>query len=308
MQHIGLIYVIYKKSMVITMDIKQLHYFLTICEERQITAAARKLHMAQPPLSYQLKMLEEELGVELVKRGRHQIQLTEAGELLRDRAQQILRLCDSTRQEIAHALDSTRHQLTIGIVTSAHGTFLQQGICNFHKAYPNVDFILKEGNTFQIMERLEKGSIDIGIVRTPFPHANFHTYPLLREGMLAAVHQDEDPFDEGPIQVSQLQQQPLVYYERYAAMLEEIFLEAGFLPHTFCLNQDARTTLLWAKSRLGIAIVPRSALMLVDTKDLHLHELQDSRLQTQITMITLKDHYVSDIAEAFLSYYAVMEK
>lgn len=285
------------------MDIKQLHYFLTICEERQITAAARRLHMAQPPLSYQLKMLEEELGVELVKRGRHQIQLTEAGELLKERAQQILRLCDSTKQEVLHALDSVRHNLTIGIVTSAHSVFLQQGIRQFHQEYPNVDFIIKEGNTFQIMEYLEKGTIELGIVRTPFPHAHFHTYPLQTEGMVAAVHQELDPFQTDNITASSLQQQPLIYYERYAPLLEEVFLESGFLPHTFCINQDARTTLLWAKSKLGIAIVPKSAISLVDTSDLHFHELKDARLQTQITLITLKDHYRSEFAEAFLSYY-----
>lgn len=285
------------------MDIKQLHYFLTICEEGQITAAARRLHMAQPPLSYQLKMLEAELGVELVRRGRHNIQLTEAGELLKERASQILRLCEGTRQEVLHAKDTVRHQLSIGIVTSSHNTFLQQGIQSFHQDYPNVDFILKEGNTFQIMEKLEKGSIDIGIVRTPFPKSHFHTYPLIQEGMVAAVHKDIDPFTTTIIPVASLEHQALVYYERYAALLEETFLEAGFLPRTFCLNQDARTTLLWAKSKLGIAIVPRSAISLVDVDELCIHELDDPHLQTQITMITMKDRYISDIASTFVSYY-----
>ena len=82
------------------MDIKQLRYFLTIAEEGQITAAARRLHIAQPPLSQQLKLLEIELGVKLVERGPRHIHLTDAGKILRTRAEQILELSNSTINEI----------------------------------------------------------------------------------------------------------------------------------------------------------------------------------------------------------------
>lgn len=71
----------------IHMNLKQLKYFLMIVEEGQITAAAKKLHIAQPPLSYQLRMLEEELGVQLMKRGSRNITLTPAGKLLKERAE-----------------------------------------------------------------------------------------------------------------------------------------------------------------------------------------------------------------------------
>ena len=82
------------------MDLKQLHYFLTIVEERQITAAARKLHMAQPPLSNQMKLLESELGMKLFERGPHHIELTDAGRMLARRARQLLDMADTTRREI----------------------------------------------------------------------------------------------------------------------------------------------------------------------------------------------------------------
>ena len=71
------------------MDLKQLRYFMAIVEERQITAAARRLHMAQPPLSNQMKILEDEIGLKLFQRGPHHIELTEAGELLAARAVQL---------------------------------------------------------------------------------------------------------------------------------------------------------------------------------------------------------------------------
>lgn len=83
------------------MDIRQLKYFLAIAEEEQITAAAKRLNMAQPPLSQQMKLLEDELDTQLFKRGPRQIRLTDAGKLLANRARQILELSDSTLREIA---------------------------------------------------------------------------------------------------------------------------------------------------------------------------------------------------------------
>lgn len=289
------------------MDIRQLHYFLTICEEGQITAAARRLHMAQPPLSLQLKALEEELGVTLVKRGNRSIVLTDAGELLKERAKEILQLCEGTKKEVQDARRKTKKNLSIGIVTSSHSVFLQKGILHFHEDYPNTTFTLKEGNTFQIMELLEKGSIELGVVRTPFPHSRFLAQRISSDKMVAVVRKDRNPFTSTKIRLEQLKDLPLIYYERYESLLEELFVEHGFLPHVICRNQDARTTLQWAKSGIGIGIVPASALALVDASDLDTAELCEERLYTDIMLICMKDHYLSDVAATFLSYYEQSE-
>lgn len=303
MYNIGLIFRIYKKSMVMKMDIKQLQYFLTICEEGQITAAAKRLHMAQPPLSYQLKMLEEELGVELVLRGRHRIQLTDAGELLREKAEQICRLCDDTKKEVQDAKQQVAHQLRIGIVSSSHHAFLENGIQKFHQAYPKVSFIVKEGNTFQILDMLEKGLIEIGIVRTPFPQKNVISFPFWEEGMVAVCDVHRELSKHSCIQLSELAGVPLIYYERYASLLEDCFLQSGLLPERFCVNQDARTSLLWAKAGLGVAIVPKSAIILIDHKDLRIYDIDHPRLTTSIHIICMKDRYLSQTAQAFMEFY-----
>ena len=82
------------------MNIRQLKYFLTIAEEEQITSAAKKLNISQPPLSQQLKLLEDEFGVKLLERGSRKIHLTDAGRLLRNKAEQILELTDATYKEL----------------------------------------------------------------------------------------------------------------------------------------------------------------------------------------------------------------
>lgn len=303
MYNIGLIFKIYKKSMVIKMDIKQLQYFLTICEEGQITAAARRLHMAQPPLSYQLKMLEEELGVALVLRGKHHIQLTDAGELLREKAEQICRLCEDTKKEVQDAKTQVAHELRIGIVSSSHHAFLENGIRKFHEDFPKVSFVLKEGNTFQILELLEKGLIEIGVVRTPYPQKNIKAIPFWEEGMVAVCDKNQCLSKDNRLKLQDLTNVPLIYYERYASLLEDCFLQSGLLPTCFCINQDARTSLLWAKAGLGVAIVPKSAIALIEHENLKIYDIDHPRLTTSIHIICMKDRYLSETAQTFIDYY-----
>ena len=104
------------------MDIRQMKYFKTIVEEGTISKAAKKLHMAQPPLSMQLKQLEEELSVILLKRGNKQIELTEAGNRFYKRCLQILDLTEITKNELK---ESFQDVLRIGI-TSSNGGLIQQ--------------------------------------------------------------------------------------------------------------------------------------------------------------------------------------
>ena len=96
------------------MDIRQLLYFTTIAEEGSISAAAKKLHLSQPPLSYQMKLLEEELHLPLIERSARGIALTEAGRVLYKRAQGILELSELTRKEMLHRHFAHRDGVLLG--------------------------------------------------------------------------------------------------------------------------------------------------------------------------------------------------
>ena len=110
------------------MDLKQLRYFMAIVEERQITAAARRLHMAQPPLSNQMKMLEDEIGLQLFRRGPHHIELTEAGELLAARAAQLLDMAAMTKRELQDLKQGLCGTLAIGTVSSSGNLLMHKTI------------------------------------------------------------------------------------------------------------------------------------------------------------------------------------
>lgn len=283
------------------MDIRQLKYFLAIAEEGQITSAARKLKMAQPPLSQQLKLLEEELGVKLVDRGPRSIKLTEAGTILRNRAQQILELTESTTREINDCVKSLKGTLSIGTVSSSGATLLQDRLCEFHKTYHGVKFEIHEGNTFAIIDLLNKGIVEVGIIRTPFNATNLECSYTEAEPMIAVMTPDYDwNSDEKFIDIGELEDKPLIIYRRFEQLINETCRENSFDPLIFCMNDDARTTLLWANAGLGIGIIPKSAFELTNNTNLIYKIIRSERLQTRVAAVWIKDKYLSSLASKFI--------
>ncbi len=283
------------------MDIKQLKYFLTIAEEGQITSAAKKLNMAQPPLSQQLKQLEEELGVKLVERGSRHLQLTDTGKILMNRARQILELTNSTINEVKDFSKGLQGTLSIGTVSSSGATLLNERILEFNKEYAGIKFEIHEGNTFTLIDLLNKGIIEVGIVRTPFNALNFECKYAKTESMIAAIPKEYDwESTQTVISVDELKNRSLIIYRRFEQLICETCMEYGFEPEIFCKCDDARTALLWANAGLGIAIVPKSAFELAANSNLLYKEIENEKLRTKIAAIWVKDRYISSLAWKFI--------
>ena len=228
------------------MDLKQLRYFMAIVEERQITAAARRLHMAQPPLSNQMKLLEEELGLTLFSRGPHHIELTDAGRLFAARAKELLEMAAATKRELRDFKQGLSGTLALGTVSSSGGILLQEGMRAFRETYPRVQFEIHDGNTYQLIELLEKGLIEIAIVRTPFNAAHFNCKYRKPEPMIAAMTEDLDWAPEREsIRVEEMPGRPLILYRRFEQLLMDTFAAHDVTPDIVCRNDDARTTILW---------------------------------------------------------------
>lgn len=283
------------------MDIRQLKYFLAIADEGQITGAAKRLNIAQPPLSQQLKHLEEELGVKLVERGSRRIQLTDAGQILRNRAEQILELTEATVKELHDFSEGVLGTLSIGAVSSSGATFLPDRIHDFNAKYPGVNFEIWEGNTFRILDILKNGVIEIGIVRTPFNTDLLESIYMPREAMIAAFSGDFHwEGNETSIKLQDLINKPLIIYRRFEKLISESFHSLGYEPKIICKTDDARTTLLWADSGIGVALVPKAALKLVRSINIQYKEINEPSLETQIAAIWMKNRYLSSAALHFL--------
>lgn len=289
------------------MDIRQLLYFTTIAEEGSISAAAKKLHLSQPPLSYQMKLLEEELHLPLIERSARGIALTEAGRVLYTRAQGILELSELTRKEMLAMASGFTGTLHIGTVSSSGASLLGWRIPAFHQKYPQIGFAIHEGNTFELMEMLESGLIELAIVRTPFHNDQLNCLYLSPEPMIAAGAASFFPagMPSGqPISLELLGHAPVILYRRFEKILLSLCEQKGITPQVFCIADDARTTLMWAEAGLGVAVVPQSAYRIMPHHNMVYGELSEEDLHTRIAAVCKKGCSLSWAAQQFLEIFA----
>lgn len=172
------------------MELRTLRYFYTIAEEENITKAADVLHITQPTLSRQLKHLEDELGTELFRRERQRLVLTEAGTFLKDRAAEILALSQQTSLEFENRKKQLfSGHITIGCVEADNSDTLAMMLEDFVADYPQVTFEIFSGTSDIIMERLDKGLLDVAILLEPVNTTKYKTVTLPRTekwGLLVA--------------------------------------------------------------------------------------------------------------------------
>lgn len=146
------------------MELRELRYFLAVAQEQSITKAAEYLYITQPSLSKQMQNLENEIGRPLFIRGSRKITLTETGMLLKKRAEEMIALYEKTRSELSVPPDEVMGEVIIGGGESFSVITIAEAACEVQKSYPAVSFQFFSGDAGDILERLEKGLIDFGIV------------------------------------------------------------------------------------------------------------------------------------------------
>ncbi|MDR1521032.1 MAG: LysR family transcriptional regulator, partial [Planctomycetota bacterium] len=164
------------------MDMRVLRYFLTAAREGNLLKASKVLLVTQPTLSRQLMELEADLGVTLFlrRRGTRRIALTEDGTLLRKRAEEILALVDKTKSELTAPRDAISGEIHIGSGETHVIRLLSALIKDMRDEYPNLSFHFFSGDAVAVMERLDKGLIDFGVLINP-PNVSQYDSILLPE-------------------------------------------------------------------------------------------------------------------------------
>ncbi len=276
------------------MEIRDLHYFVTLAESGSITAAAKQLHISQPPLSVQLKKLEEELGTALFIRGSRKVKLTEPGEVLYQRAKLIIDNVNSVSKEVHDLGQGMLGTIRLGVASSCGTFFLSLISGNFKEKNPNINFELTELNTYDLIDRLNDNSIDLAIIRTPYELPNGYSSKLLLEdNMLVAVKPNCFPVieDLSTVKIQDLETLPLITYKRWAQIITRLFKKNNLKPSFYCINEDARTTIEWASLGLGVAVVPSSITGLM-TQGLITRLLDEPSLSTNVYIVWKNTTYL----------------
>lgn len=287
------------------MDIKQLIYFTTIVDEGNISAAAKKLNISQPPLSNQIHNLEDELGCVLFERGARKIQLTEAGDILYRRASALISMTDTVKREIRDYSNGMRGVIRLGVVSSVGTIALDTWLKPFHDIYSGVRYELSEANTYDTVDMLRSNLLDMAFVRTPFNYDNMDILPLRKEKMYAIGRKEFFDDTEGKVSIEHIGSRPLIVYKRWVNIFLDIFEKSGVNPEIVCLNEDARTTASWAEKGMGIGIIPKSALGMLRDDDIIALEIDDERMSSEIYLIAHKNAYRSSIAAKFWNFVKV---
>lgn len=247
------------------MDLRQLRYFAAVARERNFTRAAEILHIAQPPLSRQIQLLEEELGVALIIRKSRPIKLTDAGRLFYEQALQVLGRVDQMKDATRRVGMNRNRVLSIGFVPSTLYGGLPSLVRKLRQNAPELDIQLLELLSVQQIPALKEGRIDLGFGRLRHNDPNVVS-TILREERLVAALPQETPLarHETPLPLSALAGQKLIVYPKeprpsYADQVMALLREEDIQPVEVLEVREIQTALGLVAAESGICIIPSSA-------------------------------------------------
>lgn len=224
------------------MDFKKLKYFLTVVEKGNITKAAEALYISQSPLSHQLKIFEQELGVQLFQKARHTIKLTDYGQLLYERGSAILAMVEQTNAEIKAMKEVSQETLFIGNATPWGFINLPQHIQKFTAKYPQCSFRLQQGDSHYIMELLQKGKIEFGLITFPASLQKYES-KLISIEPVCAFFEDKHDFGIQPqyITLKEIGEAdvPLIMHSDSYELITTYYRHIGVEPKMICQHNDS---------------------------------------------------------------------
>jgi DNA-binding transcriptional LysR family regulator len=244
------------------MELRHLRYFVAVAEELHFRRAAERLHMSQPPLSQQIRRLEEEVGATLLVRNQRRVELTAAGTAYLARAREILLAVEDAAREARRVQRGEVGRLAVGFVGSALYSVVPELLRAFRDRHPDVGLRLHELGTTEQLRRLDDGRLDIGFIRAPGSRAGLSIETVLREPVVAALPDVHPLARGGEVRVQDLAGQPLVLMTRAGAP----GLRAALGPVTDGLGEDAivqevaemQTLIGLVAAGVGMSFVPES--------------------------------------------------
>lgn len=286
------------------MDIKIIQYFLTVAEEKNITAAAKKLHISQPPLSRQLKNLENEIGTPLFIRNNAGMMLTDAGKLLQKRGNELVRLFRLTQLELQETANASKERFTIGSYGAASTFLLPTCVDLLAKEFPNIEVHIFYGSPEEIIRKVRSGEIDVGFIRTPFEDmASFDLLTLYTEDWIVAIPRDHPlAFSAGTsVSVESLSENRLIVPSRASICkpLMDLFLNREKDLNIICYYYGLENALALVEKGVGIAICPRSTKLLEKGRNFVVKDIESTKIMTSLAAIRQKDRSPSDRMDRF---------
>jgi DNA-binding transcriptional LysR family regulator len=243
------------------MELRHLKYFVAVAEEMHFGRAAKRLHIAQPPLSQQIKNLEDELGVKLFDRTRRTIQMTDAGTYFLKEAQQLLLHVEQAAETARRIYRGQAGRLSIGFVGSVVHTFLPEGLRLFRERFPDVELVLQEINTAEQIKSLHARRIDVGFLYLDAQDPALASQVLTRAPLMVVLPKKHALSGRKSLDIRELAQEPFIANTRSSEpVVLDAFISlchsAGFTPRIAQESGNVQTVLGLVASGLGACLLP----------------------------------------------------
>jgi DNA-binding transcriptional LysR family regulator len=245
------------------MELRQLQYFAAVARHRHFTRAAEALYVSQPALSQQIRRLEAELGLALLRRTSKGVELTPAGEDLLRHAETVLAELDAARAEMDRHAGVSRGVARVA-ATAADAPRLPETLAAFHTEHPGIQVALRQGSAAEVTELVARGAVDVAVLALPGdPPAGVDAHPLAEEPLRVAVALDDPLSGAGPVALEALHGRPFILAEPGSALRATVLAAtqaAGFSPLPLFEVGDPHAVRFLVRAGLGISLVPASWL------------------------------------------------
>jgi DNA-binding transcriptional LysR family regulator len=250
-------------------ELRHLRDFVAVADELSFTRAAKKLHVAQPSLTQQIKLLEQELGVRLLNRIKGRVSLTEAGKVFLADSRRVLALSEESVRTVQHFNRSETKQLKIGYVASLHYHLLPATLAAFQRAYPEIAVNLFDMTCAQQLEALEADKIDLGFIglRESLAGTNLQAEGIALYEIVVALPKAHPLSKKPKINLKELESHFFVgmserNYPGWGEWMRRIVSEAGFAPRTLQEADGPLAVLAFVAAGLGAALLPEQVKLL----------------------------------------------
>lgn len=246
------------------MELRHLRYFVAVAEELHFNRAAERLHIAQPPLSQQIKQLEVELGVELFhRRTRRQVQLTEAGQVFLQATYRMLAQLEQAIDDTQRAGRGETGSLIVGFTSTVVYDVLPAILSQYRQQFPNVNLVLQELTTTQQEESLQNHHIEVGFCHPPLKDDSLQVEPILQESLVVALPSTHPLARKTRVPIRALADESFVLFPRHLGpgLYDQIVSccqQASFSPNVTQEAVQMQTIIGLISANMGVALVPAS--------------------------------------------------
>lgn len=289
------------------MEIRLLNYFISVAKHKSFSKAAENLYVSQPTISRAIQAFEQELGVTLFDRKTTHVELTDAGKIAFQQAEQIVHSFNKLATEIADVMNLNKGEISIGLPPMVGARLFPKILGEFSQQYPQITLNLIEVGSKEVEHQVYSGSLDLGVVMLPVEEPTLEIMPISKDPLMLIVSPDDTLAEQPAIDIRQLREKPFILFDE-AFSLHNFILQNcqqhGFIPKVICKSSQWDLIVEMVACKLGIAFLPQKICKDLNPDSIRAIPLKDKTLSWDLAIIWRNDKYVSFAARRWLSFTA----